>query len=252
MNSLHVVQGDAVEDRRFLDKVARRSKRSETWILPRHAAVGDDVLIFIVGVGLYATAKVAGPIHKRRDWKHRYGAPLSQIRLVSPPISLAQISAAAPKFIWTNYPRSITTPSPIIANQLRKLVQMRRAKKIDATGKQIAQLGLGELKHLATNGPAKKTSRKVWSRQRVAFIKEYAQKRADGHCEGCGKYAPFVTSNGRPFLEVHHITSLSDDGPDHPRNVVALCPNCHRRAHHAADAKSFNSRLRQKAKRLYR
>lgn len=65
---------------------------------------------------------------------------------------------------------------------------------------------------------------------RAKAVKEYVLRRADGTCEGCGKDAPFVTSQGRPYLESHHVRRVSDGGPDHPKWVIALCPNCHRRA----------------------
>lgn len=56
--------------------------------------------------------------------------------------------------------------------------------------------------------------------------------RAKGICEICKKDAPFLRkSNGSPFLEIHHIIPLSQGGPDIVDNALALCPNCHRRAH---------------------
>jgi 5-methylcytosine-specific restriction protein A len=55
--------------------------------------------------------------------------------------------------------------------------------------------------------------------------------------------APFRDANDQPFLEVHHILRLSDGGPDDPRYVVALCPNCHRQAHYGIDARTINERL---------
>lgn len=252
MKQLHVVQGDAVDDRRFLERRARTSKKSDTWILPRSVAVGDDVLIYIVGIGLYATAEVAGPVHKRKDWKNRYGAPLHKIRLISPPISLAQIQSAAPTFRWTKYPRSITTTTGIIAAQLRRLVIKRRRGLILTHHKLVPGLNVQELKSLASNGPAKKMSKKVWCRVRDARIRAYALERAGGVCDGCRKDAPFAATSGRPFLEVHHVARLSDDGLDHPRNVVALCPNCHRRAHYSADAIAFNKRLKTRAHALFK
>ncbi|MGY5106804.1 HNH endonuclease, partial [Streptomyces sp. 900105245] len=33
--------------------------------------------------------------------------------------------------------------------------------------------------------------------------------------------------SGDPILEVDHIHDLALDGPDHPANMIALCPNCH-------------------------
>jgi 5-methylcytosine-specific restriction enzyme A len=83
--------------------------------------------------------------------------------------------------------------------------------------------------------------------QRSAAIRLYTLRRAQGCCEGCGQAAPFHTPHHEPYLEVHHIRRISDGGPDHPAWVVALCPNCHRRAHHSADASAFNAQLRATA-----
>ncbi len=58
-------------------------------------------------------------------------------------------------------------------------------------------------------------------------------KRANGVCESCGNPAPFVRRvDGTPYLEVHHIITLSSGGPDTEANAQALCPNCHRRVHY--------------------
>lgn len=78
---------------------------------------------------------------------------------------------------------------------------------------------------------------------RSQALKLYALARAKSVCEGCNKEAPFKTRNG-PFLECHHLHRLADGGPDHPKNVVALCPDCHRRAHYAIDATAFNNKLK--------
>jgi len=74
--------------------------------------------------------------------------------------------------------------------------------------------------------------------------KNYALSRADGKCKACREAAPFYSKKG-PFLEVHHVNELSDNGPDTPNNVIALCPNCHRRAHYSEDKTEFNQSLRQ-------
>lgn len=58
--------------------------------------------------------------------------------------------------------------------------------------------------------------------------------RAKGHCEDCKNPAPLNRrSDNSPYLEVHHIKRLSDGGEDTVADAVALCPNCHRRAHYA-------------------
>lgn len=58
--------------------------------------------------------------------------------------------------------------------------------------------------------------------------------RARGECEGCHQQAPFVRrSDGSPYLEVHHMKQLADDGDDTVDNARTLCPNCHRKSHYA-------------------
>lgn len=58
--------------------------------------------------------------------------------------------------------------------------------------------------------------------------------RANGYCEHCNNPAPFNRrADNSPYLEVHHIKPLAEDGEDTVANAIALCPNCHRRAHYA-------------------
>ncbi|WP_409416313.1 HNH endonuclease [Flavobacterium sp. PS2] len=83
-------------------------------------------------------------------------------------------------------------------------------------------------------------------RIRSLQIKKYALLRADGICEKCDNNAPFKNQLGIPFLEVHHIFSLSDDGPDHPINVAAICPNCHREAHFGVTKTKIKNDLSQR------
>jgi predicted HNH restriction endonuclease len=60
--------------------------------------------------------------------------------------------------------------------------------------------------------------------------------RSRGYCERCKKEAPFLRASDRePYLEVHHIIQLCDDGDDTVENAVALCPNCHRESHYGMD-----------------
>ena len=79
--------------------------------------------------------------------------------------------------------------------------------------------------------------------RRSRDVRDYVLARAGGTCEACKTAAPFTTANGRPYLEAHHIRRLSDGGPDDPRYVAGICPNCHRRAHYANDRKAFNDSL---------
>lgn len=85
--------------------------------------------------------------------------------------------------------------------------------------------------------------RRVLYRVRSRAVRLYVLRRADGMCEGCGAAAPFATREGMPYLEPHHIRRLTDGGPDDPRWVAGVCPNCHRRAHYSHDAVEYNDKL---------
>jgi 5-methylcytosine-specific restriction protein A len=81
--------------------------------------------------------------------------------------------------------------------------------------------------------------------ERSTAVREYVLARADGTCESCGNSAPFKREDGAPYLEPHHTRRLSDGGPDHPRWVGAVCPNCHREIHHGAEGEVKNGELQR-------
>lgn len=77
-------------------------------------------------------------------------------------------------------------------------------------------------------------------------IVEYAVRRASGKCDLCECEAPFNKKDGTPYLEAHHVEWLSRGGNDSIENVVALCPNCHRKIHVLnceEDTKALKKRL---------
>ncbi len=87
-------------------------------------------------------------------------------------------------------------------------------------------------------------------RQRSVAVREYVLARAAGKCELTGKSAPFQTKSGQPYLEVHHVRRLSDDGPDDPRYVAAICPTVHREIHFGANGHALNDELEGKLKMI--
>lgn len=80
-------------------------------------------------------------------------------------------------------------------------------------------------------------------------VRAWVRQQAKGRCEGCGEPAPFE-KDGRPFLEVHHVKHLAQEGSDRTSNAVALCPNCHRRCHHSSDRDEFTASLYKKVELL--
>ncbi len=81
-------------------------------------------------------------------------------------------------------------------------------------------------------------------------VKQWVLQNCHGNCEGCNAPAPFLDRHGLPYLEAHHVMPLSSLGSDTTTNTVALCPNCHRRCHHAADREEFKLSLYEKIPRL--
>ena len=96
------------------------------------------------------------------------------------------------------------------------------------------------------------TKREITVIGRDPEVQRWVLQRADGRCELCGKRAPFDKPNGSPFLEIHHVHRLADGGADVPRNAVALCPNCHREAHHGVRADMIRNQLSERALRRSR
>ena len=94
------------------------------------------------------------------------------------------------------------------------------------------------------SAPAPPTMREatVLLRDRSAAVREAVLMRAGGLCELCNEPG-FVTAAGSIYLETHHVVPLADNGPDLPSNVVAICPQDHRRAHYAAERDEIAIRL---------
>lgn len=96
--------------------------------------------------------------------------------------------------------------------------------------------------------PKRKSSREVY--ERSEDVKKYVLCRAKGHCEACGAAAPFITLAKKPFLEVHHINRLAEEGLERIDRVAAICPNCHRRCHYGEDASAYNNKILEYVNRL--
>lgn len=75
--------------------------------------------------------------------------------------------------------------------------------------------------------PNRQTSVVTIYERNLDVVAEVLQ-RANDICECCNRPSPFIKVNGEPYLEVHHIIPLSQNGEDIVENAEALCPNCHR------------------------
>ncbi|SET30840.1 HNH endonuclease [[Clostridium] polysaccharolyticum] len=114
--------------------------------------------------------------------------------------------------------------------------------------KEVAQLSYQELvrrKQIYVGDKECKTA-KVKVYYRDPYLKEIVKRIAEENCQLCEDKAPFYDKNNKPYLEEHHIIKLADGGSDTIDNVVAICPNCHRKIHILGD-ESDMTKLRKKA-----
>ena len=129
--------------------------------------------------------------------------------------------------------------------------QTSEAVAYTASPKETTDKSLSELRKAAYSAAQlEKTSKNSSDAKRSWYersekVKEYVLARSEGICEACGSPAPFNKKDGTPYLEPHHTTRLSDDGPDHPEWVGAICPTCHRRIHSGQDGVARNKTLQQ-------
>lgn len=120
----------------------------------------------------------------------------------------------------------------------------------------LAKKSLKTLKNLAEKQEGKNkysTPYFITRFPRSPEIAAYIKKQANGICELCQQKAPFQKKDGELFLESHHIKWLSQGGLDKIKNVVALCPNCHRKMHilnNSADVKKLEKWVTIREKNL--
>jgi len=73
-------------------------------------------------------------------------------------------------------------------------------------------------------------------------VRAFVVHRAAGCCEYCHEPG-FMTRDGKHYVETHHIIALAQQGPDSPKNVIALCANHHRQAHFGSDADTLERKF---------
>ncbi len=121
------------------------------------------------------------------------------------------------------------------------LLNTRNVSQEDMTELEI-EMDLEEAKarQLSAEELAVRTKRKETKKSQKAetivyyrnpYLKEMVKQIAAGKCQMCSENAPFYDKDKKPYLEEHHVKRLADGGSDTMDNVVALCPNCHRKVH---------------------
>jgi len=145
----------------------------------------------------------------------------------------ANIAATIERFITELEGKPVTVDAAFET----EVSQLRKMKRLDKPE--------GALKPQATTN-------QVLSYKRDARVKAWVLKQSNGSCECCADLAPFISTSGDPYLEVHHVIRLADGGADTIQNTVALCPNCHRALHYSEGKSALIDTLYDKVGRLKR
>lgn len=106
-----------------------------------------------------------------------------------------------------------------------------------ATGRSLLKITDSLAEGLEQIGQASEQIKAAEEVSSFRYIRSPAAKsatllRAQRACEMCGiNISSEMDPDGPPYLEVHHVIPLSAGGLDTPENMLALCPNCHRKIH---------------------
>lgn len=238
-----------------------------------------DIVAFYVGDKTYSHVSIVRTVERNKElarqiWRDKNGETWPYVIYLEDPMEVELNSVEFhPEFGWNiAYPRGFTRVNDEKVEQMRirygsldNYFQQRRVRMAFEQGEELpidmyagpesgdtpeeTEPSLRELRETAEDQGSEIVSRMTTSQARYArseSVKKYARKRADGECEGCGGPAPFRNKRGEPYLEVHHVFRVSDEGPDKPNAVIALCPNCHRKVHQGEDGNEFNRQLIEK------
>ena len=132
--------------------------------------------------------------------------------------------------VWI-FPLIIIDSEDIIDSSVYDICYENKIKEIKKLSRKNLERLVKEKNNVKTSYRTIKTTTYI----RDPYIAEYEKLRADGFCQLCEEKAPFYTKNNKLYLEAHHLKWLSKGGADTIDNVVALCPNCHRKMHELND-----------------
>ena len=138
-----------------------------------------------------------------------------------------------------------------VDGQQRKIIVFHLVPVTDVADSKTIALSTSSIDELRTNAydaataaiSASESDAKRIVYVRSEAVRRYVLARSNGICESCKKPSPFNRTNGTPYLEPHHTRRVSDGGPDHPRWVGAVCPNCHSEIHFGENGQAKNSEL---------
>jgi 5-methylcytosine-specific restriction endonuclease McrA len=246
------------------EKVTARSPAS--WSASQHTRKGDLALVYVKGLGIAFEWKLISDAEQDDQWGNV--CKVRRVRQFDPPIDIGTLRAHIPRKVWaaphTNFRgfKQLRIPNAAVriieglhgagstatartpgsgVRRVQSAAAIRRSRPhLEALNEKFAE----EVSASRNSDPAARLARlsKAPPKARRITVETVAFRRnadvvaevlgrAEGYCEQCRQPAPFKRPDGTPYLEVHHLITLAAGGDDTVENAVALCPNCHRKAH---------------------
>jgi 5-methylcytosine-specific restriction protein A len=191
-------------------------------------AIGDQSVTFSQNRTLNESDSNGVAVHLFEVYKAGEYVYQGEVKLSGKPYQEQQPDKEDNARLTWMFPLALVTGKPVRFKEglIEDIVQKRIRSTEKLSNLKIKSIAEGK----TPKGPTfRETISTTYDRDPV--IVQYALKRANGVCQLCDAPAPFNKKNGEPYLEVHHIQFLSEEGSDTIDNVAALCPNCHRKIH---------------------
>ena len=227
---------------KFHPERVTRNKRYN-WSCQKDARIGDAVYVYVTAVGIAYEWRVESDAAPSDDWP--YTCDVSLIGRIDPPIPFPELRRVIKPGKWSALDQRFRGISsrllkPPIDSIIRDLARSPResaqdmGKAFEDSVKKASRLTVAERRRRLAKAPRRpeqrQTTATVFIRNPVVVAE--VLHRAKGKCEACREPAPFMRKSDKtPYLEVHHKKRLIDGGHDTVENAIALCPNCHRKAH---------------------
>lgn len=122
---MHVLVGNSDKDYDNVRSCVAQTRTVRDWVVPKSAAVGDQVVIFFHGAGFVASGKVATkPKASHFGIQAAYRSDIKAIKLSPRPVPLEYVREAIPQWGWLKQvSKSRTTPSASIFTSLVKAIE---------------------------------------------------------------------------------------------------------------------------------
>jgi len=113
-----------------------------------------------------------------------------------------------------------------------KIILGDKEKEKEEFIKTLSSLEKEDFKEIEYKQPMSKT---ITFFKRNREIVKKLKKLYNNKCQICG--FTFKKDNGENYSETHHIIPLGEKGSDDIKNLIVVCPNCHRKLHYAKNEK---------------